>query len=381
MKKIKYMHCIRCLFLFLLLISSSFAQKNKIKKNTTTQLISIEALATIRIDTSFTVLPLFYEDKIFSFSKPYVITCTDITNKIIWRTELTGKIKFAPVITDNELIMSTSQGDLVIIDLTSGNQLQSIGMDENISTDLVKFKYSGSIELMIPKQTESMTALLLPGVSGKLFCLDAETLQEYWHNNDLKDIIYTKPIIVKDKIISSSKNGFIACLDSRSGLLIWKWKEKEETDFSRSAFISDGRNLYFTSNDSTLYSLDILLGKMNWKTVNRKVHPNIVLSEDNKNLITVSSPSKLSVMSAKDGKLIKEIKLNDNLKRSISIPLESQKKILLANKKMIYGIDEKYKVNTLMNFERGEILSFEKMNKNRFYVLTSEGIITIFRLR
>lgn len=371
------------IIIFLILVGLVFPQKKKGTKisQPPAKPIKLEIESIINGDSTFTFSPLFHDDKVILFEKLSTIRCKDLKDNVVWYTEISSEIAYQPIAADNAIVIITTSNDLILLDISTGKQIQSLGIDEDISGEVIKFNYSGKTELMMPKATNSKTALLLPGESGRILCLDLETLQEHWRNNDLKSVVLSKPILVKEKIITSGKDGFIVCLDSRSGLLIWRWKESEKSDFSKSNFLSDGRNIYFTSSDSTLYSLDMLLGKLNWKLTRKKILNSFILSEDNKFIIAFSNDGRMLFLAAKDGKQVREVKLKGIEPGSLLMPVEIQKQFMVITKSKILLLEDKEKTTSLLSFSHEEIVSFNKHRKDFFSVTTKGGRIIFLNLR
>ncbi|MFA7228667.1 MAG: PQQ-binding-like beta-propeller repeat protein, partial [Melioribacteraceae bacterium] len=300
-------------FLIYAEISLSLAQTKKNESMTGT---SVEILTQIE-QVSFTgISRIFWDNKIFTTGNSGKVTCFDTTGNTVWHREIPSQLVTAPLVTDGQVIIGTVNGEVISLIAHTGEQIQSLGIDDTVTTDLTSLNYEGNKELFLPKQSDSKTALIFGTSSGTLYCLDLETLQEYWRNNDSRGEIFYTPLVVQNKIIFSGSDGYIYSIDARSGLLNWRWKETETTDFSKSVIVSDGRRIYAAADDSQLYCLDLLLGKLVWKTERLKILPAIGLSADKKRLFAKTDDKRFLIFSADKGTITKQIKMDEQFDSS-----------------------------------------------------------------
>ncbi|MBI1937267.1 MAG: PQQ-binding-like beta-propeller repeat protein [Ignavibacteriales bacterium] len=323
---------------------------------------------------------LYWEDKIFTAEESGLISCYDTTGTLLWDYDTYGTLISAPVISDRLLTAATANGDIITLSAISGEQIQSIGFEQNITTDLTVLGYTGNKILMIPKLTKSNSALIFGTASGKIFCYDLETLQEYWVNESAKGMIKTKPLVVENKILFGSYDGYIYCIDSRSGLLIWRWKEKAETDFSFAQILSDGKRVFAVSNNGTTYCIDLLLGKLIWKNETNIALQHIGFSVDKKSLYLKCAGKKICRLKSDNGKLEKEFKVAQEFDNSFDSILELNGTIIYSNRGTLYSVNEKSKEEKLVHIDNAPVIALEKIN-NKIFAATLDGRILLFTLR
>lgn len=323
---------------------------------------------------------LYWEGKIFTAEESGMISCYDTTSTLLWDYDTYGTLISAPVISDRMLTAATANGDIITLSAISGEQIQSIGFEENITTDLAVLNYTGNKILMIPKLTKSNSALIFGTASGKIFCYDLETLQEYWVNESAKGMIRAKPVVVENKILFSSYDSYIYCLDSRNGLLIWRWKEKEETDFSFAQILSDGKRVYAVSNNGIVYCIDLLLGKLIWKNETIGAQQPLRFSDDKKSLFIKCGGKKICRLQSENGKLEKEFKVAQEFDNSFDAVLEFSGKIIYSNQGTLYSASEKSKEEKLVRINNAPVIVLEKIN-NKIFTATLDGEILLFTLR
>ena len=187
----------------------------------------------VKIETNSASLlePIFSNSRIFITDKNGFIACYDTLGNLLWKNDSFGNIISLPAEVDEYLVSGTSNGDIIELKSSSGTQVQSIGLDDSITTGITQTNYNGDNELAVQKSTNSKAAIVFGTASGKTYCYDVETLQEYWHNTDAHKKIRFNPVITDTKIIFSCMDGYIYCIESGNGLMTWRWKESAETGF------------------------------------------------------------------------------------------------------------------------------------------------------
>ena len=164
----------------------------------------------------------FAENKIISADQSGRVLAMDTLGNDLWEYFSFGNIYSTPVCKDGFAAVGSIQGDLEAIDAKTGEQMQSIGFDDAVSSNLAILNYNGPSNLMIPKQTKSKAAVIVGLEDGALYCYDMETLQEYWKFDTPKGAIQGTPFIQKDQIIFYSADGNIYMADGSNGWLTWK---------------------------------------------------------------------------------------------------------------------------------------------------------------
>ena len=111
-------------------------------------------------------------------------------------------------------------------------------------------------------------------------------------------MIETKPLIFENKLIFGSWDGYLYCVDARSGVMIWKWTEDKDFYFSPAAClpVTDGDNVYITSPDKYVTAIDLLLGRTVWRK-NYNAWESIGITSDRKNLLIKSAKDKFFIVS------------------------------------------------------------------------------------
>ena len=343
--------------------------------------LKIDSLAKIDLNSTSLLEPVFSNNRIFTADKSGVLACYDTLGIQIWKNDTYGELVSLPALVDEYLISGTTNGDINEFKSNSGEQVQSIGIDDPVTTGITFTNYNGNNELVMPKTTNSKAAIILGTASGKIFCYDVETLQEYWHNSDAHKRIRFNPVITGNKILFSCMDGYIYCIESGNGLLIWRWKESAETGFNNATILTDGKYIYAVSSDRILYCIDILLGKLVWKSKGNNIFPAIAFSKDLKNIITETADKKIVFYSAEKGKIAKEINLTADFD-STSIPvIDTGNGLLYGSHGNIFITNNNSNEENIYNFGDSNVISITRIDEKRFMASSSKGTIIIFGVR
>lgn len=345
------------------------------------KLFPVEVLTRIELRSLLRTSPIFFDNKIYTIEKSGLVSCFDSTGKPIWEYPITSEINSRAVVVDSQLVTGTGNDEIISILAFTGEQIQSIGINDSITTNLAAFEYKGDKELFLPKQSSSKAAIIFGTATGNIYCLDLETLQEYWRNNDSHGSVISQPVVVENKILFSGSDGYLYSIDARNGLLNWRWKETAETDFSNAQIVCDGKKVFVVSKDSQLYCIDLLLGKLIWKVDYVKVLPAIGFSDGRKYLLVKSTDKKILIIAVDKGTVQKQIKRDDEFDSALIPPIESDGKIYFASKNSIYALDKKFKEEIIIEFSESIIGSFQLIDDNKFLVSTTTGTILIFKPR
>ncbi|MFA3783035.1 PQQ-binding-like beta-propeller repeat protein [Melioribacteraceae bacterium 4301-Me] len=312
----------------------------------------------------------YWNGKIYFATQEGIVNCIDSVGKFLWDYDSYGNIFSKPVIADGILADITYQGDLFSISAITGEPIQSIGFDDQFTSDILLINYSGSKELMMPKLTKSKAALVFGSLSGKVYCYDLETLQEYWVNSSAKGSIISPLLEYNNKIYFISRDGFLYCIDSRDGILIWRWKPSRDIDVIDQTLITNGKNLFVVTSNNVLYSIDMLLGKYTWEKDKLNVLASVGISTDKKRIYVKSELNKIYILSSETGVILKDAKFELGFDYYPTPILNTDEATLFSSKGSIYTMDNKYNIKKLITTGFAPINQITKIGQSKF--LTSD---------
>ena len=254
--------------------------------------------------------PVFEGSSFYLTDKDGIVTCLDSTRKILWEYDAMGTIISQPVLLKNLLIFTTMEGDVIILDKTSGEQIESLGIDDAIVSSPVLFTYTGNKELLYGNRSGKTDAIAVATASGSVYAYSVPAFEELWINEDNKFNFEGELITANNKIIFFNSKGILHNIDPATGWTIWKWQEKTESAKLISNFLVSKKNLFFVLSNNKLYKMDLLLGKRLWKTKTGKISGRIEFDKESNIILT--NAEQIKIISQNTGKVLRKIKVKEN---------------------------------------------------------------------
>ena len=337
---------------------------------------SIEIKNKLNINrTTFSPL-LLSDDKIFIASKDGLIICRDKQDNIIWQYNTDGII-YSSLLRDKDLIIIiTNDGDLFTINTNTGDLVQVIGIGEPITSD---------IRLIDLEYNKTKTKGIVFGTAfGNIYCYELYSLEMVWQNYLTEQSIIAKPVVVNNKLIYQDNDENYYCVNTKNGVLIWKWrpKEKSKNVFFKSDVISNGKSVFVTDDNGKLHSIDLLLGTENWKKKKLFTSGKFFINSNRKILIIHSKKNKIVLINQTNGRVKKEIKLPDEFKSSLPTCYnENGNNILLGfDNGFICSINKKNILNKILFTGTAPIISLLKTGEKEFITNNMDGKVIQFSL-
>lgn len=343
-----------------------------------------EIVADFSINETMVAPVEYWNGNLITASNSGLVSCYDTLGNEKWSFDVFGNVYSKPVVTDNGIVLvGTLQGDLYSINIKTGEQIQSIGFGNAITSKLIVIDYKGEKNLMIPKNSSDDDAVVVGLSNGEVYCYDVETLQEFWKNNSAKGMIETEPLYYNDRIYYGSWDGNFYCIDAKKGWLIWKWNETKNFYFSPAAVkpITDGKHIYLTTPDKIVYKLEMNLGKTVWKNDDYDVWESIGITNDNNTLLLKGIYGSFHTLSASNGRTHIEYKIGYDLDTN-PIEIASVNNLALFGTKQgdVYRIDlnqKKYKKLLFLGNARPH--SIKVLDSDKFLFSNMDGRVVIFK--
>ncbi len=318
--------------------------------------------------------PLIYEDgKIYTATANGNIYCLDSTGKILWHYNTGEQILTKMVVVDDNLIAGSLQGDLFSIDTKTGKLNQVIGIGESITTDI------NVLKLMSGRQ--KISAIILGTSNGNLFCYDSKYFEPVWENNSAEGMIYPDVSVLSDRIVFKSADNNLYCINAASGILNWKYFDKNiSLNLPSSTAIVANNKFIFLSTYDKLSAIDLLLGTKVWE---QKKYINILnLSLMNENKIFTNNNKYFYVLNASNGRLYDKIKIEQKFN------LTNTRPVLLGNDFLystfggsIFYSNSKQVIEKIIEGEEASVTSIVKLKTDLFAAANTDGKIFYFKLK
>jgi outer membrane protein assembly factor BamB len=249
--------------------------------------------------------PVVINEKIYLPTISGEVYCFDSNGNVLWKAQAHAPISGRVAVAQGVAVVATTEGDIITYDAETGRVIQSIGTDEKLTSTPVIFKttYRG----------DETYGVLIGTATGKMLCFELSSLNVIWENKSATGLIQSVPVPVNDRVVFGSWDGSLYCVDALTGELNWKWNESRSSAFSPAACVPQvgGGAVFVVSPDHYLSKIDLLLGKTIWRKREFDAWESVGISSDKKRLYVKSAFNKFFIVSAADGKRLKEYDLKN----------------------------------------------------------------------
>ncbi len=353
------------------------AQNNSVNPDTTRFVnYSAKILWVKDIGDSLSALVSKPDNRIFVAAKYGKIFCFDLSGKLIWTHDVKRSIIGNPIDSNGNLIISTLSGDLISLNDSTGEVIQTIGLDDPLTSPLIEIStsYNG-------QQTD---AVIVGSSKGVVYCYDINSFEMIWENHSATGKIISMPLALDNKIIFTSNDGFLYCIDSRSGMLIWKWTIPKNKNISLvdCSPVSDGRNVFVCSPHNFLSSIDLMLGRTKWKNNYYDCSSTLMISDNKKFLFVKSLKDNFYIVSANDGKPFRKLNMNFGEDSTKNAFLEWKGNVLFsAGNGKVYLVENNFKWKPLFDMLDGAVQNIIHLKDDTFVASGVSGRVVEFNLK
>ncbi|MGE5352507.1 MAG: PQQ-binding-like beta-propeller repeat protein [Acidobacteriota bacterium] len=329
------------------------------------------------------VCPLVvWKNRIYAATVNGVVSCFSANGDLLWDLKTGGTIYSRPAVADNVLAVGTMQGDLITIDAEKGTVLQTIGIGEPVTSQIIAIGYNGDKRLMSGAKPD--TVFIVGTSKGRLLSYEVNTLDQIWENTSAQGMIETRPMYYENKLVYGSWDSYLYCIDARSGVLIWKWTGNKNFYYSPAACtpVTDGKNVYTVTPDKFVSAVDLLLGKKVWRSDAFPGWESIGISANKQTLFIKGMTDKFYFVGAAKGKLQKEVDLKFGLDTTPITPIESEGNVIFGCKNgIVYQIDKSFNYRPLLFTGTSRTHTVMTLGQGRFASSNMDGKIFVFSIK
>jgi outer membrane protein assembly factor BamB len=166
--------------------------------------------------------------------------CLGQDGKKIWSFKTEAQVHCSPCIAENKAIIAGCDGKVRIIDIKTGKEKSSVGIEGNISASPAYYKghvYVGTL-------------------NGDLLAINIQTGKIAWKKRDKENgSIYSSAAVNEKYVIFSDRNGKIFVLSRINGKTIYEYKMKKGIDSSP---VIIGNSFYLGSDEGLIIGLKLI---------------------------------------------------------------------------------------------------------------------------
>lgn len=315
---------------------------------------------------------LVTEDKIFTASFDGEINCYDLDGNLIWTHQIDRTVLSGFVREKDLVLIGTYEGDLFSLNANNGNVVQVIGVGEPITSQLAIAD--------VHYNDLDTKGVIAATSNGSVYFYEIYSFELIWINNSSKEMIETKPLVLKDKILVTARDSYLYNIDLNSGVLNWKWSARNSSNLSSP--VTNGKLVFVSSPDKYITAIDLLQGTMAWRKNEHKGYESLNITNDKQKLLIKSLSDYFIIADASTGKGNKKIKCTFGNDPDPSSILEINKEYLFGSGDgVIYCIDKTFKCNPVLYLGNARITTLQRIGDNLIAAANCDGKIVLFKLK
>ena len=261
----------------------------------------------------------------------------------LWRLDLENGVEGGAQITGDRIYFGSSNGMFYCASVVDGRVIWTAPV---------------RAETLAPPTVERGVVYVQSG-ADVVYALDAESGKQLWLFNrqvaaSLSIRASTRPVVAGDFVLAGFSDGFIVALKKRDGSLAWERKLGRANRFRDvdSTPIVENGNVYVASFDSSLYSLKLDSGEVNW-TVNEGGYVPVTIGRDQfaDRLFFATVNSKILVIDKNSGKQISMIEIQRGIATQ---PVQYKNYLIYGESEGAYTVADAQTGSTLARFYPGE---------------------------
>jgi len=202
------------------------------------------------------------------FSSPCVIDNTSIVvgstksgvyaidvyrGNVRWVFETEAEIWSSPSYNGKEIFIGCDDGFIYCLD-TDGKLLWKTNLNGKVRS---------SSPCLSSNDENQNSSIFIGTYSGGMFCLNQSTGMIKWRKSISKPVM-ASPATIKDKVFFAASDNKIYCFQIDDGSKIWSF-ETAERIWSSPCLTEHGSTIFFGSLDSHVYGINIESGSQSWK--------------------------------------------------------------------------------------------------------------------
>ena len=315
---------------------------------------------------------LVTEDKIFTASFNGEINCFDLDGNLIWTHQI-GRTVISGFVREKDLvIIGTHEGDLFSLNANNGNIVQVIGVGEPITSQLVTAD--------VHYNDIDTKGVIAGTANGSVYFYEIFSFELIWMNNLSKEMIETKPLALKDKILFTAHDSYLYNIDLNSGVLNWKWSARNSSNLSSP--VTNGKYVFVSSPDKNITAIDLLQGTQAWRKNEYRGYESLAITGDKHKLLIKSLSDYFIIANSATGKGDKKIKCPFGNEPDPSCILEINDGYLFSGSDgEIYHIDKTFKCTNAAYLGNARITTLQSAGDNLIAAANCDGKIVLFKLK
>jgi len=216
----------------------------------------------------FTGVAISENTLVYGNSKGEIVAWNVADKQMRWKKPCGGSVYMTPVICNRAVFAGTVGGDLYMLDLLSGKEINKLQLNKPITADAAIDGHD-----------------LFAAAGNDLYKIDALTGKILLKFDGIEGRLQGKPLVTATDVIVGAWDRHLYCLDKSTGQLRWKWNNGRSGVLYSPANVvptaSDGK-VFIVAPDRYMTAINLSDGQTVWRTNRHQVRESMGASEDGK---------------------------------------------------------------------------------------------------
>ncbi|MBM3312210.1 MAG: hypothetical protein FJY80_11965, partial [Candidatus Aminicenantes bacterium] len=300
------------------------------------------------------------------------ISAFDPSGRLVWTRDPLQLCAARPWADERFVFAATAQGRVLKLEAATGRMLERGDVGERATSPLDVFS-----------EKDGGRRLVVGTLSGRLLCLDAESLKVVWSSEEAQDMIQSRPLAAGGSIVFGSWDARLHAVDLRTGRPRWRWSENFNFYYAPAGCTpaSDGERVFVGCPDGFVSAVDLASGKTAWRArVN--AWESLGLSQDRRRLFVKSRTDEFHIVEAMTGRsLVRSSPAHGHGDIMPVEPVEWGGRIYYgAQNGRVYEVDAGGRMKAVLDLGPAGLHALCPLGGGRFAALNLDGTLVIFRV-
>lgn len=332
----------------------------------------VEVVGRAELETRASLAPVSAGDRIIVVDNAGRIHGFDSSARERWIHDPKAFSASRPVGRGRFAYAATAKGRILKLETADGRLVDEADVGERVTSALALFA-DGS----------GRRRLLAGTLSGRLFCLDAQSLDVLWVSGEAKDMIQSRPLVVGEKVIFGCWDARLHALEVSTGRPLWRWSENDNFYYAPAGCdpVSDGSRIFVSCPDGFVSAVDLTAGRTVWRE-KHNAWESLGLSPDRARLFIKSRADEFRLLDSAAGRLLALSSPAQGKGDIMPVePVEWEGRVYFGVQNgRIYEVGPGGRMKAILDLGPAGVHSLLALGGGRFAAVNLDGTLVVFRV-
>lgn len=241
---------------------------------------------TYKTNFTMTTAPVISDENVIVTSGSGYVYCLRLTDgKLKWKFKTSAAIYSSPDVSNGKIVFGSNDQYIYCLDESTGKLCW-------------KYKTQSAI-VAVPKIYQNV--VYIGGGDGKFRAIELENGKLIWEYKGIGEFVEAKPLIYENKVIFGAWDSYLYALNLKDGLLAWKWQGSAGFLFSPAACwpVATEGKIFIVAPDRIITAIDAVTGETVWRSNRHQVRESIGISNNGEYIYAKGMNDSLFIFNSK----------------------------------------------------------------------------------